>query len=129
MTGKIDFRHDTGNDVVIAIPHWKIETEDDVHLWFEQYQSYFKRFGRKMDFIVVLDDFAVAPAIGARWGEYRARVLKEFTRFSFRVHSNTKVKLFVNTSGVRYDVGREEADSVEDAIAGIKAARAALKAD
>ncbi|MBV9947715.1 MAG: hypothetical protein JOZ69_12750 [Myxococcales bacterium] len=33
------------------------------------------------------------------------------------------MKLFVNTSGVRYDVATEEAATIEDAIEGIKEAR------
>jgi hypothetical protein len=128
MKGTIDFRYDSENDIVIAIPHWNIETKEDVLVWFGQYQAYMKGFGRKVDFVVVLDDFKIGPAIGVAWGEYRAKIHQEYTRFSYRVHSNNRVKLFVNTSGVRYNVATEEAATIEDAIEGIKAARGAAKA-
>ncbi len=119
MPGTIDFRHDREHDIIIATPHWKIETEADVETWFGQYVSYLKAFGRKMDFVVLLDDFEVTPAIGSKWGEWRARLHKEFTRFNIRVHAKRTVKLFVNTSGARFNVATSEAASVEDAIEAI----------
>jgi hypothetical protein len=123
MGGKIDFRYDEANDVVIAIPHWSIETPEDVVEWFAQYERYMKGFNRKMDFVVVLDDFHIGPKIGVLWGEYRAKLHKLYTRHNFRVHSDNRVKLFVNTSGVRYNVATEEAATIEDAIEAIKVAR------
>ena len=125
MKGHIEFVYDRANDVVIATPHWTIETKEDVLVWYNQYESYLNRFGRKMDFVAVLDDFKIGPAIGVAWGEYRAKFHREYTRFNFRVHSNNRVKLFVNTSGVRYSVATQEAATIEDAIEAIKAARAA----
>jgi hypothetical protein len=126
LKGTIDFKYDSENDIVIATPHWNIETKEDVLTWFGQYEAYMKQFHRKLDFIVVLDDFRIGPSIGVLWGEYRAKVHQRFARFNYRVHSNNRVKLFVNTSGVRYDIATEEAATVEDAVEGIKAARRAL---
>ncbi len=123
MGGRIDFRYDAEAQVVIATPHWKITTQADVLEWYGQYEASMKRFDRKMDMIVVLDDFEIGPSIGPFWGEYRARVHKLYTGHSFRVHSNNRVKLYVNTSGARYNVSTEEAATVEDAIEGIKAVR------
>jgi hypothetical protein len=123
MSGTIDFRYDEKNDVVIATPHWKIASEADLAAWYGQYARYMTRFGRKMDFVVVLNDFEVHPSIGSKWGEYRAKLHREFMRHNFRVHSNRDVKLFVNTSAVRYNVSNAEAASVEDAIEGIIEAR------
>jgi len=123
MPGTVKFHFDSVNDVVVGIPHWKIETREDVAEWYRQYETYFTGFKRKMDVVVVLDDFTVATAIGPYWGEFRARVHQNFIRHNFRVHSNSKVQLYVNTSGARYNVSTLEAASVEDAIEGIKAAR------
>jgi hypothetical protein len=119
MPGSIDFRYDKARDIVIATPHWKIATDEDVATWLAQYASYLTAFGRAMDMIVVLDDFEVTPAIGSRWGEHRARLHREHLRFSIRVHSKRDVKLFVNTSGARFNIATEEAASLEDAVAAI----------
>jgi hypothetical protein len=119
MAGTIDFQYDREHDLIVATPHWKLATEADVSTWYGQYVSYMKAFSRKMDMVVVLDDFEVGPAIGAKWGEYRAKVHKEFLRFNVRVHAKRNVKLFVNTSGARFNVSTEEAASVEDGIAAI----------
>ncbi len=123
--GRIDFRYDQATDIVIATPHWHIETEQDVRTWYEQYVAYMKRFNRKMDFVVVLDDFRIKPSVGALWGEHRARIHRDFTRFSFTVRSDSQARLFTKTSNVRYDVATQEAATVEDAIQGVLAARAA----
>jgi hypothetical protein len=123
MAGTIDFRYDREHDIIIATPHWRIATEADVVSWFHQYTSYLSAFTRKMDFIVVLDDFEVVPTVGSKWGEYRAKLLQKYFRHNFRVHSKRNVKLFVNTSGVRYNISTEEAASVDDAIAAILEAR------
>ena len=128
MAGTINFQYDREHDIIVATPHWNIATENDVITWFGQYASYLKAFSRKMDMVVVLDDFEVAPAVGAKWGEYRAKVHKEYLRFNFRVHLNRNVKLFVNTSGVRFNVSTQEAASVDDAIAAILEMRRSLEA-
>jgi len=129
VTGSIDFRHDEENDVVIATPHWKILNEADVIGWYGQYVRYMARFGRPMDCVFVLDDFEVAPAIGSKWGEYRARMLKEFTRYHYRVHPKRDVKFFSTTSGIRYNVASDVADSVEDAISRILTDRRATTSE
>jgi hypothetical protein len=116
MAGTIDFQYDRERDLVIATPHWKIVTENDVTTWLAQYASYMKSFGRKMDLVVVLDDFEVTPVIGSKWGESRATLHKEYLRYSIRVHSRRDVKLFVNTSGARFNIATEEAASVDDAV-------------
>jgi len=123
MAGRIDFKHDKIHDIIVATPHWNLESEADLDTWYGQYVAYMKQFNRKMDFVVVLDNFNVGPSVGPRWGEYRAKIHKEFIRYNYRVHPNSRVKLFTNTSGVRYDVSREEAASVADAVEGILAAR------
>ena len=127
MTGRIDFRYDAANDVIIATPHWKIESEADVIAWYEQYCAFMKKFGRKVDTVVVSDGLTVSPTVGAKWGEYRAKIHKQFVGYNYRVHCNSQVRLFVNTSGVRYDIGREEAATVEDAIEGIQEQRRRAK--
>lgn len=123
MIGTIDFKHDVQNDIVIATPHWEIETKEDCEVWARQYDDYFGRFYRAVDTIFVLDDFVVASAIISEWGEYRAKVVKAYTRFSFRVHSKSLVNIIVKTSAIRHKASSEVADSVEDAIAAIKAER------
>jgi hypothetical protein len=127
MPGWIEFEHDSANDVIIARPHWKIETEADLEAWYAEYCTYMQRFGgRKMDFVFVLDDFNVSATVGSKWGQYRARIHKEFVRHNYRVHPNSRVQLFTNTSAVRFDISREEAYSVADALDGIRASRQRL---
>jgi hypothetical protein len=123
MPGTIDFRYDAAKDIVIAIPSWRIVTKEDCEVWFREWQSYLMKFKRKIDCIVVLDDFHVDPAIAPAWGEYRAKLNIDYFRHSFRVNPDPTVRLFCKTSGVRFNAAAAEAPSLEDAILGILDAR------
>ncbi|MDD2775110.1 MAG: hypothetical protein PHU06_04065 [Gallionella sp.] len=121
--GTIQFQYDAENDVVIAIPNWKIETPADCEVWLKQYTDYLTPFGRKMDLVMVLDDFAVTSQIINVWGEYRMTLVKEHIRFSYRVHVNSLIKIIIKSGAFKYNAASQDADSIEGAIAGIKAAR------
>jgi hypothetical protein len=123
MPGTIDFVFDAENDVVIARPKWTISTAEDCEVWFKEWATYLSRFGRKVDCVIVLDDFFVDEAIAATWGEYRARLTNEYHRFSCRVHSNWSVRTYVLSSGARFGVASSEAESVEAALDHIRQAR------
>ncbi len=123
MPGKIDFTYDTANDIVIAVPKWRIETEQDCRLWFSEWSANLSKYGRKVDCVVVLDDFHVDARIASKWGEFRAQLNNDYFRHSYRVHADPTVKLFIQTSGVRFNAASGEAPTVEDAIAGILDAR------
>lgn len=120
MKGIINFKHDTANDVIIVEPHWNIETKEDCEIWYNQWADYMSKFKKKMDVIMILDDFNVHASIGKQWGEYRVKVLSNFTRFSYRVNSNLMTGIFVKTSGVRYNASSKEASSIEGAVHAIK---------
>jgi hypothetical protein len=123
MPGTIDFRYDSVNDVVIATPRWNIATKGDCETWYAQWEAHLSKYERKVDCVVVLNDFHVDPAIASEWGEYRARLNNAHFRHSFRVQADSIVKLFVQTSGVRFNAATSEAETVEAAIEGILEAR------
>ena len=123
MPGTIDFQFDAARDIVIATPRWRLATKEDCELWFAQWDSYLARFKRKVDCVVVLNDFHIDPSIAPAWGEYRAKLNIAYFRHSFRVNADRTVKLFIKTSGVRFNAATGEAESVEAAIEGILEAR------
>jgi hypothetical protein len=125
MAGTVEFFYDAENDVVINISHWRVETEEDCEEWFKQYTDYLKPFDRKMDSVSVLDDLVVSSKVVKEWGEYRTNLVKNYYRFSFRVHFNALVKILVKSDSLKYNAASQDADSVEGAIEGIKAARLA----
>jgi hypothetical protein len=123
--GSIRFVHDRANDIHIAYPNWLIETEEDCRAWFRQYETYFRRFGRKVDAIFVLDEFRIGPQIGTTWGNYRARMVREFTRHSVRVHIEARVSTFNATSAAIHGGGYEEARDLPTGVAMIREKRRA----
>ena len=128
MPGTIDFRYDAAKDIVVAVPNWNIVTKQDCEVWYGQWYNHLSKYKRKIDCIVVLDDFHVDPAIAATWGEYRAKLNKEHFRYSYRVNADPTVRLFCKTSGVRFNAASAEAPTVEDAIEGIMDSRKRLGA-
>lgn len=127
MPGRIEFTYDKANDIVVAIPKWTIASQQDCDVWFNEWATHLSDYGRKVDCVVVLDDFHVDAQIAARWGEYRAKLNNTYFRHSYRVHADPTVKLFIHTSGVRFNAATGEAATVEDAIAGILDARKKTK--
>ncbi len=116
MTGEIIFEYDEQNDIVTAIPKWNIETDEDCKVWFKQWEDYISKFGRKVDCIMILDDFNVKSDVAAEWGKYRVDLVNNYTRFSYRVNSNLVTGIYIKTSGIRYNGPSNEANSKEAAI-------------
>jgi len=123
VSGTIQFDYDGRNDIVVATPRWHIRTREDCEIWYHQWVDYLATFGRRVDCVMVLDDFHVEPEIATVWGEYRARINNQYTRLSYRVHSDWAVRLFAATSGVRYNAPSDAAPSVEAAVEAILRAR------
>jgi len=123
MPGKIDFTYDKANDIVVAVPKWTIASQQDCEVWFNEWAAYLSKYGRKVDCIVVLHDFHVDARIASEWGEYRAKLNNTYFRHSYRIDADSTVKLFIKTSGVRFNAATGEAASVEDAVAGVLDAR------
>jgi hypothetical protein len=123
MAGTIDFTFDAEADVVVARPRWTITSALECEVWFRQWTDYLAPFGRKVDCIIVLDDFYVDQAVAGLWGEYRARLTNEYHRFSCRVRSNWSVRTYVLASGARFGAAVGEAESVEAALESIGKAR------
>src|SRR5690242_12661969 len=112
MPGQIQFTHDTANDIVVAVPKWTIASREDCEAWFREWAAHLSTYERKVDCVVVLDDFHVDPRIAAEWGEYRAKLNNTYFRHSYRVHADPTVKLFIQTSGVRFNAATGEATTV-----------------
>jgi hypothetical protein len=127
MPGTMNFTYDDVNDIVIAAPQWNIRSKEDCEVWYKQWVSHLTKFGRKVDCIMILDDFHVDTSIASEWGEYRAKINNAHIRYSFRVHADPTVKLFVQTSGIRFNAAAGEAPTVEGAIEGILDARKKAK--
>jgi hypothetical protein len=125
MIGTISFEHDKSNDIHIARPNWNIETKEDCEIWFQQWNDYLSKIGKKVDMIVILDNFKVSTNVAEIWGPYRAKVNNDFFRFSYRVNPELVTGIFIKTSGVRYHAATKEAKTVESAIVAIKEERKA----
>jgi hypothetical protein len=115
MKGKIDFEYDESNDIVIATLHWRIESLEDVEVWYNQWVDYMSKFDKKMDTVMILNDFYVKAGVSVEWGQSRAKLVGTYTRFSYRVNPDLSTGIFIRTSGSRYNVSTGEANSLQAA--------------
>jgi hypothetical protein len=123
MSGTIEFVYDADNDVVVARPTWTIATPEDCGRWFRCWTDYLTTFGRKVDCIIVLDDFHVEPQVSVTWAEYRAQLTRDYHRFSCRVRSDWSLRQLILETSAQQNVTASEAESVEAALANIRRAR------
>ncbi len=115
--GKLKFQFRAEHDVVIVTVDWHIETEDDLDPWYQAYASYFrKHFQRKVDVIFDLTKFQLSPRVAQRFGEVRAKLLREYTNRSYRVHADPVVKTAMYTSRVLHGAPTNEHPSIEAAL-------------
>jgi hypothetical protein len=126
MTGIINFERDTANDIIIAKPVWHIQTFEDCVIWYDQWTEYLSPFNRKVDVIIILDDFIVDAVIASEWAKYRAMVNNKYTRFSYRINPSLLIETFAKTSGAIYHAPFGEAATIELAYEAIKADREKL---
>ena len=124
MRGRIKFSHRAALDVVIAEVDWNIETEEDVLAWYEEYKAYFTgRFKRKVDLILELSNFHMSTKVATFLGEYRARILAEYTRRSYRVKQGARERTYMYTSSALHGAPANNYETIEDAIAAMLADR------
>ena len=116
--GKLKFQFRAEHDVVIVTVDWRIESEHDLDPWYQAYAQYFrKNFKRKVDVILDLTNFQLSPKVAQRFGEVRAKLLRDYTNRSYRVRLDPFVKTAMYTSNVLHGAPANDFPSVEAAIA------------
>ena len=101
---------------MIATPRWRIETKDDCEAWYAEWMRALEPVKAKVDCVLMLQEFDVAPKIASIRGEYRPRLTREKFRNSSRVKPSSGVSLSCRTSGVIHAAESDEALTLEAAI-------------
>jgi hypothetical protein len=113
---KFNFRVE--HHVVIVTVHWRLEALHELDAWYRAYERYFRANHQgKVDVIFDLSHFYVSPRIAERFGEIRAKMLREFTLRSYRVNAAPATVTAMYTSNVLYGAPANNFPSVEAAIA------------
>jgi hypothetical protein len=130
VKGALDFQEDRDHLVTLTRARWTLDTASEVMRWYQLHANYLSgRFGEPRDIVAINDAFDLEPKIAALWGSYRAKLHETAVRFWVGVNSNARVRLTVNTSGVRYGVPTTEALTVEEAINAIVRMREAKESE
>jgi hypothetical protein len=120
MPGTIKFAYRALFDVVIAEVDWTVDSEQDLAAWYDEYRTYFTtRFRRKVDLILELSKFHIHPKVATLFGEYRARVLSEFTTRSYRVNQSKLERTYMYTSSTLHRAPANHYETLQEAIAAL----------
>lgn len=124
MPGQINFQYRCVHDVVIAYVDWRLETLEDLNVWHQQYEGYFKgRFTHKVDLILELSKFRLSPRLAARFREIRNQILDKYTTRSYRVNEPAMERAMMYAGSVLNGGPANEFDTIDDALAALVADR------
>jgi hypothetical protein len=79
-----------------------LQNGEDVHAFFTAMADNLLEVPKPRDVVVCLDELIVAPPARALYGEERAKLAKEYYRYSARYAGTTATKIATMTSAVRY---------------------------
>jgi hypothetical protein len=120
MPGQINFQYRCVHDVAIAHVDWRLETQEDLDVWYRQYDAYFKgRFPHKVDLILELSKFKLSPRLAARFRELRNQILDTYTTRSYRVNEPSMERAMMYAGSVLNGGPANEFDTIEEAIAAL----------
>ena len=109
-------RNDT-HDCYILYPCGHIETQADVQCFIDEYVRLFEPLGRKVDIVIVLDMFSVAPAAAESWSLARKAMVERFTNISVRVSSGGNLAFFLKKNAA---ANSKYVDYEEDIVSAIE---------
>lgn len=117
MLGQIQFQYRCLHDVVIAHVDWRLETLEDLEVWFKQYETYFEgRFTRKVDLVLELSKFRLSPRVTPRFRELRTVILTKWVNRSYRVNEPTMERAMMYAGSVLNGGPANQFDSIEEAL-------------
>jgi len=117
MPGHINFQYKCLHDVVIAYVDFRIETHQDLEVWFSLYQDYFRgRFPRKVDLILELSKFRLNPRMAGKFREYRNEILDAYTTRSYRVNEPPMERAMMYAGSVLLGGPANQFDTLDEAL-------------
>lgn len=88
-TGDIRFEYIAEHDVHLAYPVFRLATEQDCRDWLACYERYCTPFGRKLDFVFIIEMFSMEPSLTKTWVKYRDVFVDRFVRYGVRAASGS----------------------------------------
>jgi hypothetical protein len=96
-----------------------LQNAEDVYAFFKAMADSLSEIPKPRDVVVCLDELIVAPTARPLFGEERAKLAKEYYRFSARYAGTTATKIATMTSAVRYQAEGMVYETREDAFKAI----------
>ena len=98
MRGHVTFEYDPELNVVFTDDDWHVETREDVDAFFEEYDTYFSKLGKKVYMISHIDKLLVQAQVADHFGELaRTLVYKHLLGFA-RYGTDSWARMTVRTT-------------------------------
>ncbi|MBC7793776.1 MAG: hypothetical protein H7Z43_08710 [Clostridia bacterium] len=88
---ELGVEYNAQHDAYIVYPCCNITSEEDCKVWLDAYIRLFAPLRKRIDCVIILSMFSVAPEIVDVWAKYRVRLYREIIRFSVRVETDTSM--------------------------------------
>lgn len=116
MDPTVAFEYDREENIVFAEDHGEIQTPEEADAFFDQYETYLNRVGKKVYMVVNIDHLLVRSAVSAYYGaQARERVVQHILGFA-RWGTDTWARLTVNTSSGKGKIPTNIFETREQAI-------------
>jgi len=123
--GGITITHDPKSDVYdVAFSACSIITDGDARMFFNAIAERLQALPSPRDIIFCLDGVEVAPAARRAYGVERARIAREYYRFTARYAGRSATKVTVMTSGVVHRIDGMVYETRDEAVQAVLQMRA-----
>ena len=103
-------------DCYILYPCGHIATAEDIQCFTAEYVRLFGPLGRRVDVVIVLDMFTVAPGALETWSLARRDMVERYTNISVRASSGGNLGFFLKKNEATNSAYNDYADDIPSAI-------------
>ena len=101
MAGQVTFVYDNSRNIVFSEDHAKLETEEQVNDFFEEYRRYWESLGKKSWLITNIDGLFVAGTVADYYAERSREVMGKHLLGFARWATDSWARMSVRTTALK----------------------------
>ncbi|HVN74996.1 MAG TPA: hypothetical protein VMT19_01680 [Thermoanaerobaculaceae bacterium] len=101
MAGQVTFEYDPVRNLVFSEDHAKLETEEQVDAFFEEYRSYWEALGKKSWLVTKIDGLFVAGQVADYYAERSRQIMGRHLLGFARWATDSWARMSVRTTALK----------------------------
>lgn len=101
MASQVTFEYDSVRNLVFSEDHAKLETEEQVDAFFDEYRRYWEALGKKSWLVTNIDDLFVAGQMADYYAETSLRIMGKHLLGFARWGTNSWARMSVRTTALK----------------------------